>query len=205
MTSFFIIIVFLNIHQSGVLIQCYLIVTWLVPCKTAAILAHTVYTIQPCTRSCHFLQSHIHRVHVCLVGNLPPALLAKWPGSFTCYCDNTDMEQISEWESAQKSWPWGRIFSCQDPNPRPFDHKSSTLTTELSPLSLGRLSKLAFVFGQYFKRIVFCSLLFLFVLLFQAGFWPVHQPTRMSSTVSLRLSSPNSTIRSYSSWNPRWR
>ena len=148
LASFFLL--FLNIHQSDVLIQCYLIVTWLVPCKTAAILAHSVYTIQPCTMSCHFLQSHIHRVHVCLVGNLPPALLAKWPGSFTCYCDSTDMEQISEWESAQKSWPWGRKFSChpcQDLNLRPFNHESSTLTTELSPLSLGRLPKLAFVFG----------------------------------------------------------
>ena len=25
--------------------------------------------------------------------NLPPALLAKWPGSFTCHCGNTGVEQ----------------------------------------------------------------------------------------------------------------
>ena len=40
---------FLSIHQSGVLT----VLTWLVPCETAAVLAHTVYTIEPCTMSLH--------------------------------------------------------------------------------------------------------------------------------------------------------
>ena len=53
---------FLNIHQSGVLTAP----TWLVPCQTAAISAHFMYSIQPCTMSHHFMQSHIHKVHVCL-------------------------------------------------------------------------------------------------------------------------------------------
>ena len=35
----------------------------LVPCETAAILAHSMYTIQPC----HFMQIHICRVHARLV------------------------------------------------------------------------------------------------------------------------------------------
>ena len=35
-----------------------------------------------------------------------------------------------------ESWPWRRKFSCRscrDLNPWPFNHESSTLTTELSP------------------------------------------------------------------------
>ena len=51
-------IVFLNIHWSDVLTA----LTWLVPHETAAILAHSVYTIQPS----HFMQSHIHKVQACL-------------------------------------------------------------------------------------------------------------------------------------------
>ena len=34
--------------------------------------------------------------------NLPPALLAKWPGSLTCYCSNTGVEWTQKSESAQK-------------------------------------------------------------------------------------------------------
>ena len=40
---------FLNIHQSGVLTAQ----AWLVPQKTAAVSAHSVYTLQPCSMSLH--------------------------------------------------------------------------------------------------------------------------------------------------------
>ena len=40
---------FLNIHRSGVLTA----LAWLVPHETAAILARSVYSIQPCTMSLH--------------------------------------------------------------------------------------------------------------------------------------------------------
>ena len=50
--------VFLNIHWSGVLTA----LAWLVPHETAAISAHSVYTIQPC----HFMQSHRCKVYACL-------------------------------------------------------------------------------------------------------------------------------------------
>ena len=43
---------FLNIHQSGVLTT----LAWLVPHETAAVLMHSVYTIQPCTMSLHHQQ-----------------------------------------------------------------------------------------------------------------------------------------------------
>ena len=70
---------FLNIHRSGVLTA----LAWLVPHETAAISARSVYTIQPCTMSLH---AKPHTQGVCVFScNLPPALLAEWPGSFTCY------------------------------------------------------------------------------------------------------------------------
>ena len=47
----------------------------------------SVYTIQSCTMSLH---AKPHTLGVCVFScNLPPALLAEWPGSFTCYCGNT--------------------------------------------------------------------------------------------------------------------
>ena len=78
---------FLNTHWIGVL----MVLIWLVPHETATVSACSVYTIQPC----HFMQSHIHKVSACVFScNLPPALLAEWPGSFTCYCGNTGVEWI---------------------------------------------------------------------------------------------------------------
>ena len=92
-----------------------------------------VYTIQPCSMS--LVQSHI-RNGVCVFNsNLPPALLAEWPGSFMCYCGNTGVERIPDWVSTE-SWPLRRKFShhsSRDSNPRPFNHESGALTTELSP------------------------------------------------------------------------
>ena len=52
-------------------------VCFLLPLEAAAILAHSVYTIQPCTASRHFMQSHVGRVHaglaVCKANPMPPA------------------------------------------------------------------------------------------------------------------------------------
>ena len=41
--------------------------------------------------------------------NMPPALLAEWPGSFTCYCGNMGVEWILKWVIT-KHWPWWRKF-----------------------------------------------------------------------------------------------
>ena len=49
-----------------VYLQRCLFVTWLVPRETAAVSAPSVYTIQPCTMSRHFMQNYIGRAHVCL-------------------------------------------------------------------------------------------------------------------------------------------
>ena len=79
----------------------------LVPRETAAFLACSVYTIQPCT-PCHFTQSHIRIVHACLAVSLPYALLTECPGSFTCYCGNTGVERIPK--SHRKLTPEKKIM-----------------------------------------------------------------------------------------------
>ena len=45
-----------------VFLQCCSVVTWLVPCETAAILVQSMSTIQPCTMSCYFI--HLGAIHV---------------------------------------------------------------------------------------------------------------------------------------------
>ena len=45
----------------------------------------------------HFMSLHakLHVSGACVFScNMPPALLAEWPGSFTCYCSNTGVERI---------------------------------------------------------------------------------------------------------------
>ena len=70
--------------------------------------------------------------------NLPSALLAEWPGSFMCSCDNMGVERIPRWVSTER-WPWRGKFSChscRDSNPQPFNHQAGALTTELSLLPI---------------------------------------------------------------------
>ena len=125
---------FLNIHQSGVLTA----LAWLVLHETAAISAQILCT-QYNHAPCHFMQSHI-RNGVCMFScNLPPALLAEWPGSFTCYCGNMGMEQIPKWvnprEENSPAAPAG--IQTRDLS----THKSGALTTELSPPPVKRAHK----------------------------------------------------------------
>ena len=56
-----------SLSTEVVNLQRCLVVTWLVPRETAAISARSVDTIRSCTMSCHFMQSHTHRVYACLV------------------------------------------------------------------------------------------------------------------------------------------
>ena len=71
-------------------------VTWKCCCLSAC----SVYAQQPCITFTVSLYSKQHMQGACVFGcNLPPALLAEWPGSFTCYCSklsNTGMEQIAK-------------------------------------------------------------------------------------------------------------
>ena len=101
---------------------------------SAAISARSVYAIQPCNMSRHFMQSHVRSlVYTCLGVT---SHLHFWQNDrdlFTCYCGNTGVERIPKYELAQKVEQKLSRRSCQDSNPRLFDHESGALTTELSP------------------------------------------------------------------------
>ena len=54
------------ISTVEVYLSCCLVVTQLVPHETPAVSALSMYTIQPCIMSCHFMQSHMRWMHPCL-------------------------------------------------------------------------------------------------------------------------------------------
>ena len=110
------------IHRNGVLTA----LARLVPHETAA-------TIQPCTM---LLQAKPQMYGACVFSCNP--LLHSWQNDWdllratavTRGGTDTEVRVITE------SRPWSRKFSrrsCRDSNPRPFDHESGALTTELSP------------------------------------------------------------------------
>ena len=66
--------------------------------ESDAILVHILST--PCNAMCMFS---------C---NLPPALLAEWPGSFMSYCCNTGWTH-TEIRVSTGSWPWMRKFPAR--------------------------------------------------------------------------------------------
>ena len=91
-----------------------------------------------CAQNCLFITCVGFEVAIAEC-NLPPPLLAEWPGSFTCCCGNTGVERIRQSVSTE-SRPWRRTFSrhsCRDSNQRPFAHESSTLPLSY-PRSLSR-------------------------------------------------------------------
>ena len=54
--------------------------------------ANSLYTIQPCTSlQCHFIQSHIDRVHVCLAVTCHLHFWQNILGFFMCYFSNTEV------------------------------------------------------------------------------------------------------------------
>ena len=121
---------FLNIHRSGVLTA----LPWLVPHETAAISARSVYTIQPCTMSLH--ASHIRKMYACLAvtchlhfrqndRGLLRATAVTW--GWNGY-RNESAQKVDPGEENSRAAP-----ACRDSNPRPFDHDSGAVTTELSP------------------------------------------------------------------------
>ena len=80
-----------------------LLVKLLVPCETAAVSARSVYTIQLCTMSRHFLQTHIRMVHPCLGRMTGIFLVLLWK-----HGDGTG----TEIRVSSESCPWRRKFSC---------------------------------------------------------------------------------------------
>ena len=62
--------------------------------------------------------------------NLPPELLAECPGLFKKKRKEKKKSQHKKFYPGEENSP------CRDSNPRPFDHESGALTTELSPLPI---------------------------------------------------------------------
>ena len=125
---------FLNIHRSGVLTA----LAWLVPQESAARESQswrvlcTPYNHAPC----HFMQSIICKVLACLAASCNLRFWQNDRGLLRATAVTWGWMD-TEIRVSTESWPWRRKFSrpsSRDSNPRPFDHKFSTLTTELSPL-----------------------------------------------------------------------
>ena len=117
-----------------------------------------VYTTLTCTSlQCRFIRSQISSMHVFLTCNLPPALLAEWPGPFTCYCGNTGVERIPNSESTQKIDPGEENSSFQSrvrrstTEPLPFSSHLRSPTP--SPPILAYLSCLLLIFKTFFNSI----------------------------------------------------
>ena len=100
--------------------------------------AGSVYTIQPCTMSRHFMQSHIRRMHACLAVSCQLLFLQNDRDLLRATAVTRGWSGYRKKESAQEADP-GEENSCRssrDSILRPFHHESGALTTELSPLPL---------------------------------------------------------------------
>ena len=83
-----------------------------------------------------FNNSHIRKVYACLAVTCHLHFWQNDRDFFTCYCGNTGGGTDTEIRVSTESRPWRRKFSrrsSRDSNPRPFNHESGALTTELSP------------------------------------------------------------------------
>ena len=68
------------------------------------------------------------------------ALLAEWPGSFTCHCDNTRVERTPNKSQHTKFILDCR--SCRDSNSQPVDHESGALPTSKQKAIQARSKKI---------------------------------------------------------------
>ena len=72
-----------------------LVVTWLVPRETTAVSACSVYTIQPCTVPCHFMQSHLPGVHAYLAVTFCGAVFHDGTGRNGWRICSTDLGRVA--------------------------------------------------------------------------------------------------------------
>ena len=62
-------------------------------CRVKLLPSRRTFCVHHATNhQCHFMQTHIHIVYVCLAVTCQMHFLAEWPGSCTCYCGNTGVE-----------------------------------------------------------------------------------------------------------------
>ena len=124
---------FLNIHRSGVLTA----LAWLVPQESAARESQsrrvlcTPYNHAPC----HFMQSHIRKVYACLVVTCHLRFWQNDRGLLRATAVTRGWNGYRN-KSQHRKLPLEKKFSrrsSRDSNPRPFNHESGALTTELFP------------------------------------------------------------------------
>ena len=116
-----------QMKKSASLIFFMAAATWKCCCHSTG----SGYTIQLCTSlQCHFIQSHICRVHVLLaVTSHLHFWQNDWDLLFLRATAVTGGGMDTKIRVCTESWPWRRKFfhhSGGDLNPRPFDHKSGT-------------------------------------------------------------------------------
>ena len=115
-----------------------MVVAWLVPHKTAAVSAQGLFT--PYSHApCHFMHSHIRKVYACLAVTCH---LHFWQNDRDLLCATAVTREWNGYrnKNQHRKSTLGRKFSrrsSRDSNPRPFNHESGALTTELSPSDTG--------------------------------------------------------------------
>ena len=94
----------LNIHQWCAYSAVWLLHGWCHMWNCCLFGAHSMYTIQPCTSFQFYSKPHT-KGKCGFSCNLPSALLAEWPASFTCFCGNTGVEWLLKYESVNEADP----------------------------------------------------------------------------------------------------
>ena len=96
----------------------------------------SVYTIQPCTSlQCHFIQSHIHKMHVYLAVTCHCTFWRIKIRIFYALLQKHGVGMDIEIRVSTEIWPWRRKFSCHSwLEPKTFRSRVGHSTTELSQL-----------------------------------------------------------------------
>ena len=121
--------------------EYHLIVTRLVPHKTASILVRSVCTIQHYTMLHHFMQSHILRVHVCLAVTCH-CTSGRMTGILACYCITQGWNTLQNKSQHRKLTLELKILLplLLGLKPVTFNHKSGAQNAALSALPKCRSS-----------------------------------------------------------------
>ena len=136
---------FFNIHRSGVLTA----VAWLVPHETAVVSAQvlcTPYNHAPC----HFIQSHIRNVYACFPVTCHLHFWQNDRDLLRATVVTRGWNGYRNKSQHRKSTLEKKIFPPfnRDSNPRPFNHESGALATELSPIE----AQIPFDFSNKIQR-----------------------------------------------------
>ena len=100
---------------------------------------------------CHYMQSHVHKVHAYLAVTCHPHFWQNDLGLLHATAVTRG------WNGYQNKCQHSKVTlekkilcrSCRDSNPRPFDHESGTLSTELSLLPVCIEMLLTPVFSEF--------------------------------------------------------